>query len=217
MRTCLTYTGAVSHVCLVYAIILILFLVQPRLCPLDHCTSNDASTTWTQSAVERHGNARLYRWCEIGLSRFTIYSLLWWILDKISMLGRTTNFHALPVWRHGYIDFLEVLISSVCPTPRKNVRRCLVASLFWKLPHLSTMFNQVYQSRRLPLSIVFHQLPRIPMHITRFLVVCSVLVHKIGSAPVCMITCQRIGEVTTNDTSWNPCDAVNFLCFCSCW
>lgn len=31
MRICLTYTGAVSHVCLVYAIILILFLVQPRL------------------------------------------------------------------------------------------------------------------------------------------------------------------------------------------
>ena len=43
-------------------------------------------------------------------------------------------------------------------------------------PPWSTMFNQVYQSRRLPLSVVFHQLPSIPMHVMRFPVVCSVFV-----------------------------------------
>lgn len=117
MRMCLAYIAAVSHVCLVHAIILILFLDRPRLCLLY------LNATWTQSAAECHGSTRLHRWCEIGLScsagsNFVpcLYPLLWWSMIKNYMLGRTIDRHASPVRRHGYIDLLEVpMIQSVCP------------------------------------------------------------------------------------------------------
>ena len=152
-----------------------------HVCLLDHCTSNDASTTWAQSAVERHGNARLHRWCEIGLSRFMIYSLLWWILDKISMLGRTTNFHALPVWRHGYIDFLEVLISSVCPTPRECSEECSALSHCFFVLEIAPFIHQVYQSRRLPYSTNYLGLQCTSRAFLSY-AQCLCAEHKIGSA-----------------------------------
>jgi len=92
---------------------------------------------------------------------FMIYSLLWWMLDKISMLGRTTNFHALPVWRHGYIDFLEVLISSVCPTPRECSEECSALSRCFFVLKIAPFIHHVQSSLPKSSSPVVNSIPPI--------------------------------------------------------
>ena len=141
MRICLTYTGAVSHVCLVYAIILILFLVQPRLSSeslyLKWCQYDPGSiccrAPWKCQTTQMVWNrAPTFDW-------FRFILCYGGHLIKIICLGERQIsmlrlFEDMDTWMSLKSEFNRCVpqlggSSEECPS--------FIASFFWKLPYLS--------------------------------------------------------------------------------